>query len=50
MQKLDLNSKEYIRVPQKTNKPRREAPRKKDMESKHTEAAPALRTSPLEVI
>ena len=41
-QKCDLNSTECIRESQK-NKPRREAPRRNVMESKHTEAAPDRR-------
>ena len=42
-QKRDLYSTECILESQKTNRPRREAPRRNVMESKHTEAAPALR-------
>ena len=41
-QKRDLYSTECILESQKTNRPRREAPRRNVMESKHTEAAPAL--------
>ena len=39
-QKRDLYSTECILESQKTNRPRREAPRRNVMESKHTEAAP----------
>ena len=38
-QKRDLYSTECILESQKTNRPRREAPRRNVMESKHTEAA-----------
>ena len=44
-QKRDLYSTECILESQKTNRPRREAPRRNVMESKHTEAAPALRAA-----
>ena len=42
-QKRDLYSTECILESQKTNIPRREAPRRNVMESKHTEAAPDRR-------
>ena len=42
-QKRDLYSTECILESQKTNRPRREAPRRNVMESKHTEAAPGRR-------
>ena len=42
-QKRDLYSTECILESQKTNRPRREAPRRNVMESKHTEAAPDRR-------
>ena len=42
-QKKDLYSTECILESQKTNRHRREAPRRNVMESKHTEAAPGRR-------
>ena len=42
-QKRDFYSTECVLESQKTNTPRREAPRRNVMESKHIEAAPALR-------